>query len=33
MDNLSKFHLNWMVNEPGNEVLRKLCKPEKNGDA
>ena len=29
MDHLSKFHLNWTVNELGNAVLRKLRKLEK----
>jgi len=29
MDYLSKFHLDWTVNEPGNAILRKLRKPEK----
>jgi len=26
---MSKFHLNWTVNEPVNVVLQKLCKPKK----
>jgi len=29
MDHLSKFHLNWTVNEPENAVLQKLRKLEK----
>jgi len=29
MNILSKFHLNRIVNESGNAVLRKLRKPEK----
>jgi len=33
MDHLSKFHLNRTVNKPGNAVLQKLHKLEKNGGA
>jgi len=29
MDHLSKFHLNWMVKEPKNAILRKLSRLEK----
>jgi len=29
MNLLSKFHLNRTVNELGNAILQKLCKPEK----